>query len=501
MASEDAEQWHAGALDELASLEANNTWVLERPPPGVRPIPCKWVFKTKYDANGNKERHKVRLVVKGFRQRAGIDYDEVFAPVSKHTTLRALLALVAEHNLELEQVDIKTAFLNGVLQEDVWMEQPPGFVDDPSLACHLKKALYGLKQAPRTWHQTLDSHLEEHGFHSTEADPSLYARHDKNHSTYLLIYVDDILIAAPTRAAIKSAKDALMSVFEARDLGEAKLFLGMTLERNREQRTLIMRQEKAIEDLLKKFSMDDSKPKGTPLSDLPSADSGDLLDTTKYPYASLVGGLLYLSVCTRPDITHAVGVLTRFMSAPRTGHWAAAKGLLRYLAGTTKLGLQFGSGASSELVGYCDADYASDTDTRRSTTGYVFLLNGGAISWSSRRQQTVAASTTEAEYMSAAGATKEALWLRKLMRDLRQPTGPVIIRADNQSAIKLLENPVISQRSKHIDVIYHFARERVQRKEIEFRYISTNDMLADYLTKPVPKIKFEFCRQGIGMRQ
>ncbi len=216
------------------------------------------------------------------------------------------------------------------------------------------------------------------------------------------------------------------------------------------------------------------------------------------PYAQVVGSLLYLSVTTRPDIAQAVGVLSKFMSNPMSAHWQAAKGVLRYLTGTLDYGITF-AGGDTTVIGYCDADFAGDLDTRRSTTGYVFIMNGGAISWQSKRQPTVAASTTEAEYMAAAQATKEALWLRKLLADLKLDTGTMIIKADNQSAIKILKNPILSARSKHIDVIYHFARERVARQDVKFEYIDTEHMIADALTKAVPKTKFDYCCSGMGI--
>ena len=229
-------------------------------------------------------------------------------------------------------------------------------------------------------------------------------------------------------------------------------------------------------------------------------DEGDVLDQAKYPYSQLVGSLIYLSNCTRPDIAYAVGALAKYMVLPTTVHWNAAMGVLRYLGGTVVYGVCFGGNRDEcDLVGYCDADFAGDLDTRRSTTGYVFVYNGGAISWSSRRQQTVAASTTEAEYMAAAAAIKEALWLQKLLNDLLIRTGTIVIRADNQGAIKLLQNPITSMRSKHIDVIYHFARERVARKEVAFAYIRTEQMLADVLTKALPKLKHAFCCAGMGV--
>ena len=242
-----------------------------------------------------------------------------------------------------------------------------------------------------------------------------------------------------------------------------------------------------------------AKPASTPFSTgTKLTKTGTPLDRWTYNYAQLIGSLMYLSNCTRPDIAQGVGALARYMSNPTTEHWQAAKYMLRYLAGTADFGITFG--LRTGLEAYCDADYAGDIDTRRSTTGYVFILNGGATAWSSRLQQTVAASTTEAEYMAAAAAVKEALWQRKLLSDLHQDHTTITIRADNQSAIKLLKNPVTSMRSKHIDVIYHFARERVTRKEVSFEYIKTEHMVADALTKPLSPSKFVFCRNSMGVK-
>lgn len=224
-----------------------------------------------------------------------------------------------------------------------------------------------------------------------------------------------------------------------------------------------------------------------------------MLDISTHGYSQLIGSLMYLSVCTRPDIAQAVEALARHMAKPTVAHWQAAKGVLRYISGTANYGITFGGTGDIRLEAYCDADYAGDIDTRRSTTGYVFILSGGAISWSSRLQPTVAVSTTEAEYMAAAYAIKEALWLRTLLKELSLEINTISIYADNQSAIKLLKNPVVSMRSKHIDIIYHFARERVARKDIAFKYIPTDKMVADALTKSVPTAKFKLCCQAMGI--
>lgn len=498
LASDQAELWKQAMDEEYASLLANQTWTLERVPEGILPIPVKWVYKIKRDSTGNIERYKARLVAKGFKQREGIDYEEVFAPVSKYTTLRAVLAIAAVQDLEIHQLDIKTAFLNGELEEQVYACQPPGYEEGSTdMVCHLQKALYGLKQAPRAWHNTLKAELEEMGFVPSAADPSLFIKNGKN-PVYLLTYVDDILVITADTTLLTATKARIQQKFEARDLGNATYFLGMDIIRNRINRTITLAQTRLTADILSKHNMMEAKTLSVPLSPATKLTSdGEPLDLGNHGYSQLVGSLMYLSTCTRPDISQAVGGLARYMAKPTVTHWQTAKGVLRYLAGTADYGITFGR--SVGLSAYCDADYAGDIDTRRSTTGYVFILNGGAISWSSRLQQTVAASTTEAEYMAAAFAIKEALWMRKLLSDLQLSIDTIPIKADNQSAIKLLKNPVFSMRSKHIDVIYHFARERVARKEVSFQYIKTEEMVADTLTKAVPANKFKFCRDIMGL--
>jgi ribonuclease HI len=311
--------------------------------------------------------------------------------------------------------------------------------------------------------------------------------------------VDDILVIGSDPTELKTIKHDVMTAFDARELGEATDFLGMDIIRNRAERTIMLAQSRLTAELLTKYNMIEAKSVRTPLSAATKLTSdGEPLDLNTYGYSQLVGSLMYLSICTRPDLSQAVGALARYMANPTITHWQTAKHVLRYLSGTANCGINFG-GTSSGLKVYCDADYAGDIDTRRSTTGYVFILNGGAITWSSRLQQTVAASTTEAEYMAAAGAIKEALWLRKLLADLQLHMDTIEINADNQSAIKLLKNPVFSVRSKHIDVVYHFGRERVVRKEVSFQYIKTESTVADTLTKPVPTAKFDFCRAAMGI--
>lgn len=495
----DAHLWKIAMDDEMKSLLENKTWALEKTPSGVEPIPVKWTYKLKRDAAGNIERYKARLVAKGYKQREGIDYNEVYAPVSKQTTLRVLLAEVAAQDLDLHQLDIKTAFLNGELEEDIYMVQPPGYEQGGSdISCHLKKSLYGLKQAPRAWFTKLKFELEEKGLKSSEADPALFIMIKENMKTFVLVYVDDILIAG-SQDNIKEVKRILQDKFDVKDLGEATFYLGMEITRDRQVKTLVISQKRYIHDLLIKYDMKEVKTRSVPLdaSIKLSANDGEALNDTKY--SELVGGLLYLSVYTRPDIAQAVGALARYMSRPTTTHWTAAKNVLRYVASTPTMGIAYNNQGSSKPIGYCDADYAGDIDTRRSTTGYIFLLHGGVICWSSRLQPTIAASTTEAEYMAASAGTKEALWLRKLLPEFGINVETIEMYDDSQGALQLLKHPIASSRSKHIDVLHHFTRERVARKEVNFTYVQSSDQLADIMTKPLPPGKFKFCCDGMGM--
>lgn len=499
LSSPAASMWKQAMDEEMQQLYTNKTWTLQELPKGAEPIPCKWVFKIKRNERGEIERYKARLVAKGYKQVQGVDFDEVYAPVSKHASLRTLLSVVAVEDLELHQLDVKTAFLNGELEEELYMMQPDGYEQgNKNIVCRLHKALYGLRQAPRAWHSKLKHELRSYGFVPSEADPGLWILRYNDRSIYVLVYVDDLLIAAKSVDNVSCVKRMLCTAFDARDLGEARYFIGMEIQRDRGMKAIKVSQQKYAEDIVKKFGMDTAKAAATPANiAVKLTKEGEPLDTHVHPYSELIGGLLYLSVCTRPDIAQAVGALARYMAAPTQQHWDAAKQILRYVHGTAKYGINFGE--NSGLKGYCDSDYAGDIDSRRSTSGFVFTLNGGAISWSSRLQPTVAASTTEAEYMAAGYAVKEALWLKKLLIDFGMKLNTISIMCDNQGAIKLLKNAIASMRSKHIDVIHHFVRERVARGEVCFEYCKSEENAADCLTKALSVGKFDGCRNNIGL--
>lgn len=509
VASPYASYWLEAMNEELASLRQHNTYTLEPLPHGVAPLPVKWVYSLKRDATGAITRFKARLVAKGYAQQEGIDFTETFAPVSKHPTFRLLLAKAAAENLDLYQVDVRTAFLYGELEELIYMQQPPGYEEgDLSIACRLNKSLYGLRQAPRVWYNRLKQELALLGFLPSESDAGLFIKRLVDYSVYMVIWVDDCFIAAPAGTnAAASVVAGLAEKFEVHDIGEANYFLGMEIVRDRERNTIKLSQNRYVTDVVDKYKHFYYAPTGkgkdipmSPATKLSKEDS-DVLDYTKYPYRELVGSLLYAAVCTRPDIALSVGILARHMASPTSKHWAAAIDVVKYLAGTKGYGITY-SGTDVSAQGWCDSDYGGDLDTRRSTAGYIFTINRGAVIWSSKRQPTVAVSTAEAEYIAAAAAVKEALWLHKVLIDLDMAKeGPVNIWCDNQAAIKLLKHPIASARSKHIDIAHHFVRERVEMGEVEFAYCSTESNLADCMTKALPSAKFAQCRLGMGVME
>ena len=495
--------------EEMTSLHQNQTWKLIPLPKDKKAIGCKWVYAKKEGAPGKDSiRYKARLVAKGYAQKEGIDYNEVFSPVVKHASIRILLALVAQFDLELVQLDVKTAFLHGTLDEEIYMSQPDGFKvpGHENWACKLSKSLYGLKQSPRQWYKRFDSFMINQKYTRSQFDHCVYFRKLQDGTfVYLLLYVDDMLIASKNKREIDRLKAQLSSEFEMKDLGEAKKILGMEIKRDKVKGTISLTQTQYLKKVLQRFGINDkAKPVSTPLA--PHFKLSALMSpSTEYereqmnhiPYANAVGALMYAMVCTRPDISHAVSMVSRYMHNPGKGHWQAVKWILRYIQGTVDIGLKFEKdrNVGKHLVGYVDSDYAGDLDKRRSTTGYVFTIAGGPVSWRSTLQSTVALSTTEAEYMAVTEAFKEAIWLHGLVEDLGIVQKQVEVFCDSQSAICLAKNQVYHGRTKHIDVHFHFIREIVDEGNILLQKIRTADML----TKVVTGIKFQHCLDLINI--
>lgn len=496
----DRELWDASMGEELVSLDEKHVYEWAVLPDGRKALPSRWVFKIKRTSSGAVDKYKSRVVAKGFMQKEGVDYNEVFAPGSNLASLRLLLSIAAADDLDIHQFDVKTAFLNGDLSEEVYMLPPPG-VKGPrgQPVWRLRKALYGLKQAAQAWHAKLKTALTGVGLSISQSDPCLYTTSVDGQSVYLLVHVDDALIVGPP-AGVAYVKDQFCKLFDVRDLGDANVFLGLEIARNRTDGLLWLGQSKYISDILNQFNMSDAVPRVSPMDANQQISAEGIALADDVPYRGAIGTLLYLAVCTRPDISHAVNMLSRYVSAPKSHHWQAVKGVMRYLCETRKLGLLYRK-AGGPLAGYSDSDYAGDPLKRRSTSGYVFMHAGAAVLWGSKLQQTVAVSTCEAELIAGARAIKEALYLRKVWYDLRGEWTAITMKMDNQSALVLIKNPAAGaqNRSKHIDVAYHFARHRVMAGDIHASFIPTQRMLADIFTKQLPGPAFRMHRANLGV--
>ncbi|KAK9134561.1 hypothetical protein Syun_013891 [Stephania yunnanensis] len=425
------------------------------------------------------------------------------------SSIRVILGLTASLDLELEQLDVKTAFLHGDLEEEIYMDQPEGFevTGKTHLVCKLKKSLYGLKQAPRQWYKKFDSFMMGQEYTRTDADHCVYfKKFSDGKLVILLLYVDDMLIVGHDVSLIGNLKKELSSSFDMKDLGRPKQILGMQIIRDRRSKKLWVSQEKYVEMVLSRFNMNNAKPVSTPLANhftlskksCPST-SIDIAEISDIPYSSAVGSSMYAMVCTRPDIAHAVGVVSRFLSNPGKVHWEAVKWILRYLRGTSKMSLCFG-GSKPTLEGYTDSDMAGDLDGRKSTSGYVFTFAGGAVSWQSKLQKCVALSTTEAEYIAITEASKEMLWLKRFLQELglKQEDG-YAVNCDSQSALDLSKNATYHCRTKHIDIRYHWIREVVNDHEMSLKKIHTDKNPADMLTKVVTREKHQSCTKLVGL--
>lgn len=448
-------------------------------------------FKKKKCDSKNNICYRARLVAKGCSQKSGIDYKETFSPVVRHTSLRLLFALAVQLDLNTSHLDVKTAFLNGELEEVIYMQKPDCLEcsnDDKCKVLKLNRAIYGLKQSSRAWHKKVDNVMLTSGYKNSKLEPCLYTKIVNGLRTIVTLYVDDFFIFSNDSEETKLLKETLSSQFKIKDLGQIKQCLGINVNINKENNFITLSQENYIDQLLFKFNMCESKAVDTPLEVKLNIEKYEGTNSDN-PYQQLIGSLMYLAVLTRPDIAYAVGYLSQFNKCHSDKHWTYAKRILRYLKKTRNLGLKYCKIGNVNIQGYVDADWANDPTDRRSYTGFCFMLSGSVISWSCKKQRTVALSSTEAEYMAITEGCREAVFLLNLQCEITEQMYTINLYNDNQSSQKLSENPMFHNRTKHIDVQYHYCREVISKKFVKVNYLPTSNMPADMLTKSLCSTK------------
>jgi len=487
--SPDWPEWRKAMDKELQSLEENDVWEVVPRPANRRVVACKWVFKVKANSSGELERFKARLVAKGFSQTQGEDFDEIFSPVVRYDSLRLLLAISASKGWHPRQLDVTTAFLYGILKEEVYMHLPEGSRKDGMVA-RLKRCIYGLKQSPREWYFRLVEHLIPYGFAITVFDPCVLV-----HSTgelFIAVYVDDITLFGESGSLLDSTIALLKSEFKVNDMGPLHWLLGIQIDFN--DAGITLSQSSYIDKLLDRFSMQNCNPISTPVDAnhrlTKACDEDSRVDANAYQ--QIIGSLMYLVTATRPDLAYTIAHLSQFNSDPTTAHMAAAKRVIRYLQATKERKLFYPWRSPLQLDGYSDSSYANCLDTRRSFSGYVFKLGDSTISWRCRKQKSVATSTCEAEYMAISNATKHYLWTHRGIKELLKNDIPNALHVDSLSALDLASNPKINDRSKHIDVAYHFIRELVEAGTVTLLHVAGTENIADICTKGLPRPIHEY---------
>jgi hypothetical protein len=455
----DDPDWVMAMQEVLNNFTWNKVWSLvERPKQNV--IGTKWVFRNKQDEHGMVTRNKARLVAQGFTQIEGLDFGETYAPIA------ILLAFATHHDFKLYQIDVKSAFLNGLISELVYVEQPPGFEDSkfPNHIYKLHKALYGLKQVPRAWYECLKYFLLRKSFEIGKANPTLFTRKVDKDIFVCQIYVDDIIFGSTNQSWCEDFSRIMTKRFEMSMMGELTSFLGFQIKQLKEG-TFIC-QTKYTKDMLKKFDMENAKPIKTPMPTNGHLDlNGDGKAVDQKVYHSMIGSLLYLCA-SRPHIMLSVCMCARFQANPKECHLMAVKRILRYLVYTRYLGLWYPKGSTFNLLGYSDSDYAGCKVDRKSTSGTCQFLGRTLVSWSSKKQNSVALSTAEAEYVAACASCAQLLWMRFTLSDFGCKFIKIPLLCDNESAIKLANNPVNHSRTKHIDIRHHFLRDHETKGDI-----------------------------------
>lgn len=491
--SSESKFWKRAMDKEIDCLNKNKTWKLVENVNNNRVLDVKWVYSRKSDNT-----YKARLVVRGFQQTDEID--DVYSPVAKMQTLKVLLSFCCQMGLEIEQMDVETAFLNGQVNSEVYVKQPKGYGDETNKVCKLIKALYGLKESPRAWYECLDKFLISIGFVRSNVDFCLYTLRTENDTVYLLIFVDDLLICGTDQSKIKRIKVLLSERFQMKDLGKIKEYLGITVDYDSCIKEMKLNQTKYIEALAKKYNLENSRLYNTPMEVNLKIEKSDNCERN-IKYRNLIGALLYISSATRPDISFSVNYLSRFQNCYNETHYKYALRILKYLYLTRNLRLTYKENKNVNVIDcYVDADWAGDNLDRKSTTGYMISLFGNIIYWKSRKQRSVTKASTFAEYVALSEAVSELKFVKELLKtfnvELREP---INVYEDNSGVIDIAKNGNFTKNSKHIEVHYHYVHECINEKFINLIKISSDENVADIFTKALCREKFEKLRSMLNL--
>ncbi|KAD4981808.1 hypothetical protein E3N88_18479 [Mikania micrantha] len=495
------ESWVDAMQEELLQFKKLGVWKLVDRPKGAKVIGTRWVLRCKKDDHGIIVRNKARLVVQGFRQIEGLDYNEVFAPVARLEAIRIFLAYASFKKFKVYQMDVKSAFLHGVISETVYVSQPPGF-EDPlhrDQVYKLDKALYGLHQAPRAWYETLSTHLLNNGFRRGVIDCTLFIREKDSDLLLVQVYVDDIIFGSTNDDLCKEFENVMKEKFEMSSMGEMKFFLGLQVDQSKAG--IFIHQTKYVGDILSRFSMSDAKPAGTPLAvnhGITPDEKGELIDATLY--RGMIGSLMYLTA-SRPDIMFATCLCARYQSKPRVSHLITVKRIMRYLKGTPELGLWYPNDDNFELTAYSDSDYGGCKRDFKSTSAGCQFFGNRLVTWQCKKQTSVSTSTCEAEYIAAASCCSQIIWIQQQLRDYGLHFSNTPIYVDNTAAIAVTKNPVQHSKTKHIDIKYHFIRDCFEKKLIDVVKIHTDHQKADLFTKAFDKPRFLYLLSANGVFQ
>jgi hypothetical protein len=494
------DDWIRAMNEELDQIEKNNTWELFPRPEDKNVIGSKWVFKNKMNEKGQVVRNKARLVCKGYAQVEGREFDETFSPVARLEAIIMFLSYSCHKNFKVYQMDVKSTFLNGDLEEEVYMEQPEGFslTDNPNYVCKMKKALYGLKQAPRAWYYRLDKFLQHKGLKKGTVDNNLYIKYEGDNLLVVLVCVDDIIFGYTNESSVQWFSNSMKTEFEMSMIGELSYFLGLQV--NQSSTGIIISQEKYLKEMLKKFQMEDSSPISTPMVVGCKLSKDNISpDVDQRTYRSMIGNLLYITTSC-PNIMQVVGMVGHYQSTPKQSHLVAVKRIFKYLKGTMTYGLWYPRNQNFQLTAYLDADWKNCVDERKSSSGGEFFLGDSLVAWVSKKQGSIYVSTTEAKYIIVATCCTQILWMIQTLANLKVTyTDPIPLHCDNTSSISVSKNLVLHSKTKHVPIKYHFLREQVTNKIIQLNYIPSTEHIVDIFTKQLAATPFGYLRQKLGV--